>query len=71
MWMCWWFNLNESTKAAVMVFRHSHQLFDHLSVPSQLVCWETQSNTVDLLLIRRWVPGSSQTEDEAFTLELN
>lgn len=61
----------ESANPAVMVFRHSHPDFDRLSVPSWPVCWETQSNIVDLLFIRRWIPGSSQTKDEAFILDLS
>lgn len=64
------FSLMESTKPAVIVFRHSHPDLNHLSAPSWPVCWKMQSNIVDLLFIRRWVPGSSQTEDEAFILEL-
>jgi len=67
----WWFSLIKSTTPTVMVFRYSHADLDHLSVTSWSTCWETQSNSVDLLFIRRWIPDSSQTEDEAFILELS
>lgn len=63
-----WFNLMGSTKLAVTVLRHSHPDLDLVSVLHDL--YFGVFLIVDLLFIRRWIPGSSQTEDEAFILKL-